>query len=201
MRNQLLGLTLIILLCLGKVTAQETNEITTASVEKGITGIQVGPGAWGYHEFRLANKFAMRAELGLNGGFWFRSSFYGGMDSGFLFTPVIKAEPRWYYNLNRRIKKGRDIKGNSGNFISLSTSFAPDWFLISTNSDYKMFKRPVVSVIPTWGIRRTLGQHFDYEAGFGIGYGYAYKFTHNGYTYKAADGAVVNLHLRIGYHF
>ncbi len=43
-------------------------------------------------------------------------------------TPVITAEPRWYYNLNKRVSKSKNIEGNSGNFISLKTSYHPDWF-------------------------------------------------------------------------
>ncbi len=130
-------------------------------------------------------------------------SFYDDddFDQAVLLVPVIKAEPRWYYNLNRRIRKGRDIKGNRGNFIALSTTYIPDWFIIDSNSDYDFYRRPILSIVPTWGIRRTLGKHFDYEVGIGIGYGYAFKYTKSGYTYKAQDGAVGNLHLRIGYHF
>ena len=200
MKNKLLGLTLIALLCAVKMNAQEKEE-QKPSVEKEIIGVQAGLGVWAYYEFKMANQLTLRTEAGLNGGVWFKSSFYGGTEGGLLLTPIVRAEPRWYYNLNRRVRKGKDIKGNRANYLSLDTSFAPDWFVVSTNDDYKFYKRPIVSVIPTWGIRRTLGKHFDYETGVGLGYSHAFKFTKNGYTYKAQDGAVLNLRFRIGYHF
>ncbi len=40
-----------------------------------------------------------------------------------------RIEKKIYSNLNRRKKKSRRIDGNSGNFISLKTTYHPDWFL------------------------------------------------------------------------
>ena len=98
-----------ILFC-GKTLAQDT----IPSVEKNITGIQIGPlGVWVNDEFRLTNKIALRAEAGLAAGYWAGSQFEG---LGFLLTPAVRIEPRWYYNLDRRLRKGKEIKGNRGNF-------------------------------------------------------------------------------------
>ncbi|HZJ74187.1 MAG TPA: hypothetical protein VFC87_05235, partial [Perlabentimonas sp.] len=56
-----------------------------------------------------------------------------------------------------------------------------------------------ISIIPTWGIKRNIGRHFTYEAGFGIGY--LYYFAKNvGYSENKGEVGV-NLHLRIGYRF
>lgn len=197
MKKTIWAAALIALLCTSKSFAQDS----IPSVEKSIKGIQLGLGAWINYEFKLANQFSLRAEVGLNGSFWYQKSFYYGEDIGFIVSPVIKAEPRWYYNMEGRMKKGKNIKGNSGNFLSLPISYSPDWFLLSSKGDggYKM--RPQISFVPTWGIRRTLGKHFNYEAGIGIGYAYAFEYSDNGNTYKAYDGTVANVHLRIGYHF
>ena len=56
-----------------------------------------------------------------------------------------------------------------------------------------------ISIIPTWGIRRNIGNHFTYETGIGIGYLY-YFAKDAGYAENESDVAV-NLHLRIGYRF
>lgn len=110
-------------------------------------------------------------------------------------TPVITLEPRLYYNLNKRVKKSRSIDGNSGNFISLKTSYHPDWFIISSSDDVHVISD--ILIVPTWGIRRNLGKHFSYEAGIGIGY--VYYFSNK---YVADEGEVAgNLHLRVGYRF
>ena len=156
------------------------------SVEKSVFGIQTGfLGIWGHNESRLSNKIALRSEVGLDAGILF-TDFYGS--SGFLLAPVLTLEPRFYYNLNKRNSKSKDIKNNSGNFISLKTSYHPDWFVISDITEHITSD---ISFIPTWGIRRNIGTHFNYETGVGIGL----RFFSN------VSEAVANLHLRIGYVF
>lgn len=111
-------------------------------------------------------------------------------------APAFTVEPRYYYNLNKRINKARSITGNSGNFISLKTTFHPDWFLISNEDNVNVVSD--ISFVPTWGIRRTIGMHFCYEAGFGIGYR---RYLQSDGYYGDKDYVAVNLHLRIGYKF
>lgn len=170
-----------------------TVKAQNASVEKSAFGIQIGTfGVWFHNEVRLNNQFVLRSEVG------FSSEFIdGNKGMGFLMAPGIYLEPRWYYNLNKRLSKSRNIAGNSGNFVSIKTSYHPDWFVISNYSDVKVFDQ--ISIIPTWGIRRCLGEHFSYEAGFGIGYRYIFD-DHIGFDESGGETAV-NLHLRIGYRF
>lgn len=82
------------------ISAQETiNQENPASVEKSLFGVQTGLfGIWGFHEARLSNRIALRSELGLDAGFLF-SKYHG---NGFVLTPVISVEPRWYYNIQKR---------------------------------------------------------------------------------------------------
>jgi hypothetical protein len=112
-------------------------------------------------------------------------------------TPIITVEPRWYYNLNKREPKSKRIDGNSGNFISLKTSYHPDWFVISNYDDVNIISD--ISVIPTWGIRRNIAKQFNYETGIGIGYRYIFA-KQAGYLENESD-VTINLHLRIGYKF
>jgi hypothetical protein len=167
----------------------------TASVEKSTYGIQTGfLGIWAHNESKLSNSIALRTELGFDSGIW-GGSFYDG--TGFLMTPVITLEPRLYYNLNKRVKKSRRIDGNSGNFISLKTSYHPDWFVISNTENVSVISD--ISIIPTWGIRRNVGKHFTYETGIGIGYRYIFA-KQAGFLENESEAAL-NLHLRIGYRF
>ena len=74
-----------------------------ASVEKSTFGIQTGVlGIWAHREVKLSNQIALRAELGMDAGIW-GGSFYP--KTGYLMTPVITFEPRWYYNLNKRVSR------------------------------------------------------------------------------------------------
>ncbi len=167
----------------------------TASVEQSVTGVQVGfLGVWINNETKLSNAVALRAELGFDSAIWGGSHYER---TGFLLTPVLSLEPRWYYNLNRRQEKSKRIDGNSGNFFSLKTSYHPDWFLISNDNTKEITSD--FSVIPSFGIRRNIGDHFNYEAGFGFGYRYLF-LKRDGFE-ENDDDFSVNLHLRIGYKF
>jgi len=165
------------------------------SVEKTVFGIQTGfLGIWVHNESKLSNTIALRSEVGLDSGFW-GGDFYDG--TGFLLTPVLTLEPRFYYNLNKRNSRSKDTRNNSGTFISLKTSYHPDWFVISNYKDVNIITD--ISFIPTWGIRRNIGTHFNYETGFGIGY--RYFFAKNAGYYSNESDVAANLHVRIGYVF
>jgi hypothetical protein len=186
---------LCISFCVFTFVAKSQNTTTTqiASVEKSIFGIQTGPiGIWAYNESRLSNRIALRSELGLVADFW---SGYNSTD--FILGMVITLEPRWYYNIKKRQDKSKRIDSNSGNFISLNTSYHPDILIATSNDNINLIGD--LSIVPTWGIRRHIGNHFNYEAGFGIGYIHYFK-DENVILINEADVAV-NLHLRIGYSF
>jgi hypothetical protein len=142
----------------------------------------------------LTNTIALRSELGFDSGFWAGDAYE---KTGFILTPVLTVEPRFYYNLKKRNAKSKTITNNSGSFISLKTSYHPDWFIISNYKDLSMISD--ISIIPTWGIRRNIGKHFNYEIGAGIGY--RYFFQNDDENYSNTFGVAVNLHLRIGFVF
>ena len=76
-------------------------------------------------------------------------------------------------------------------------SYHPDWFVISKDGSIPIVSD--ISVIPTWGIRRNIGKHFNYEAGIGAGYTYTFA-KQAGYAKDKSD-IEPNMHLRIGYTF
>ncbi len=168
-----------------------------ASVEKSIFGVQTGfLGIWGYHEAKLSNQFALRTEIGLDGAIFLSSN---RDTNGFALVPAITLEPRWYFNLDRRLTRGKRIDGNSGTFFSIKTTYHPDWFVISSKSKGTYNFISDISIIPTIGIRRNLGKHFNYETGFGVGY---VRFLNTeGINLVDQNEVGVNLHLRIGYRF
>ena len=159
------------------------------SVERSISGVQLGiPTLRVYYEVRLSNNFSLRAEAGVNSAFWwYHTLFEEGFS--FVFFPEFSIQPRWYYNLNRRNERGRDISNNAANFIKINTIIAPDWMI---GGDEDTFVGSV-AFIPTWGIRRNIGNRFEYEAGMGIGYGFNFDGGWNGVVFRP--------HLRIGYRF
>ena len=165
------------------------------SVEKSTYGIQARVlGIYAHREVILSNEIALRAEVGMDAGL-FGGSFYP--KNGYLITPVITLEPRWYYNLEKRISKSKNISGNSGNFLTIQTSYHPNLFVISNYDNIEIADQ--ISIIPTWGIKRNIGNHFTYETGIGIGYRYIFAKS-VGYTKNEGETAA-NVHLRIGYRF
>jgi len=180
-----------VIICVCSAFIAEAQEV---SVEKSFFSIQTGIlGIWDQNEARISDKIALRSEIGFNNSIW------GGMyydKVQFLLNPVFCVEPRYYYNLGKRHSKSKRIDNNSGNFLSLEMSFQPDWFMISNQSNLSL--RNTLTVIPTWGIKRNIGKHFNYEVGGGLGYGYVFK--KEGYL-EHGSGAVINLLLRIGYVF
>lgn len=185
MKKYLFTLVLIITSSIGRAQS--------ISVEQSTNGIQIGLlGAWIYNESKLTNQLALRTEFGVVNGFW-GGSFYE--KNGHIMFSKITVEPRLYYNLNKRIEKSKRIDGNSGNFISLKTNYYPKW-VISTNYDHISIAENL-NLIPTWGIRRSISNHLNFEFSFGIGYEY---ITEKNYTSSRSD-ITADLNLRIGYTF
>lgn len=167
-----------------------------ASVEKSIYGIQTGLlGVWANNESKLANKFSLRSEIGIEMGF---ATYYsnGNKKTTIVGVPTISVEPKWYYNLNKRNAKGKNINKNSGNFFSIKTLYVPDFFLITNIDNLNVVDQ--IAIIPKWGIRRVYGQHFTFETGFGLG---PIIYLDNTDKTIEKNDIYPDLHLRIGYTF
>jgi hypothetical protein len=151
---------IIIILCgLSQIAMAQS-----ASVERSIFGIQAGWGIWVHQEAKLSPRMALRSEIGVH------ARVRGGNiyeKPKFVMSPVLTLEPRWYYNLNNRLGQGKRIDGNSGNFLAVKSSWHPDWFGNSTINGVNDLTD--ISLVPTWGMRRLIGNHFTFETGIGIG--------------------------------
>lgn len=165
-----------------------SQEKQNASVEKSIFGVQIGTlGAWIHNEFKIANEFSLRTEAGINFG------LVGGVvhnGTTLISAPSISLEPRWYYNLTERADKNKNIKKNSADFLTLGFHY----FTAVYDTNYTVVNQ--ITIIPKWGIKRTLGNHFTYEAGLGLGY---VLFLDKNYTFD--KNLIADLHLRLGYTF
>lgn len=186
--------TLLILTLCG-LTLFAKSQSTT--VEKSLFGVQTGVlGLWAYNEARLSNNIALRTEIGFDFGIW-ETTYYDDYESPFIQTPVIVLEPRFYYNLKKRSENSKSTDGNAGNFIAIKAGYHTDEFVLFNTDD-----APVVSdfsIIPTWGIRRNLGEHFNYETGIGVGFSHTFA-ERAGYAEDKSE-LELNMHLRIGYKF
>lgn len=183
-----------ILLVTSSIFAQQQDE-TPISVEKSVFGIQTGFfGIWVNNEARLTDNIALRSEIG------FDAAVYGGGLYGepkFGMIPIIAMEPRYYYNLARRVRKNKNISNNSGNFLTVKLIYAPDWFVISNDDKIRSLNQ--FAIVPKYGLRRVYGKHFSFELGLGVGI-VSYSGKNSKY-YKTDAETFVDLHLRVGYNF
>ncbi|HZH70226.1 MAG TPA: hypothetical protein VFD80_07245 [Flavobacteriaceae bacterium] len=196
MFHKYLLLVLMLFLSVFGLAQENQNEISNSvSVEKSIFGAQIGIfGIWLHHEARLSNKIALRSEIGLDTGLWWGEIY---KNTGLVAGPVLTLEPRWYYNINKRNRKGKSTSDNSGNFISIKTSYHPDWFVISNYQNIRIVSD--ISFVPTWGIRRNIGKKLNFETGIGLGYWTTVNTS--SYWFSNLSGVAGNLHLRFGYKF
>ncbi|MFV0553527.1 MAG: hypothetical protein ACK5LR_02370 [Mangrovibacterium sp.] len=170
----------------------------TTSVEKSIWGVQIGINPIGvYNESRLTNDISLRSEVGFG---------YGFSDDYWAVLPQLMVEPRYYYNLNRRSGKNKQIRNNSGNYLSLNASYLSGDLAIKSEG---VVVHPSISIIPMYGLRRNMGAHFNFEFACGLGYGWTFKdytstnlLTQESYSVKETDkGITFGIRLAVGLVF
>lgn len=114
-------------------------------------------------EYRLGSACTVLANGGIGYGGSFKNLSYNN-NNGFqyLISPFVDLQGKYYYNLDKRIRKGRKTAFNSGNFVSLR-------FLARGNSIQSNFDRTSdwdFSFGPTWGIQRSFGRvHYLFDVG------------------------------------
>jgi len=189
-------LILIILLFItfSNIKAQVNQTSNNDSVEQSIYGFQMGFfGAWFYNEQKLFNNFSLRTELGFDAdvdGFFGLEANNVRVNNTWVLALSVQVEPRWYYNFKKRSRKGRSIRRNTGNFVAFRVGANFEDAFISNADNVSLPYQ--IRLIPTWGIRRTIGPHFNYELGIGLGSVRIFDRR-----FEKWEGAV-NLHIRIG---
>jgi len=90
----------------------------------------------------------------------------GGGEFNYAFLPAINGQYRYFYNLDRRLDKGKRIDGNTGNYLAASaTLFTSDVIIgnVESGSGTAGFMGPL------YGIQRTYPKGFNYTMEFGLG--------------------------------
>ena len=123
-----------------------------ASVEDRIWGINLGvDNLTGYGEFKRSDHTTIRGELGAFYSFQYtRGNYFYAVGSKFTI------EPRWYYNLEKRVALNKRVEGNSGNFLALQVDFMTETFIYSNEKRSSVYRdiNDVLRLIPMWGMRR-----------------------------------------------
>src|SRR5215211_1339434 len=116
-------------------------------------------------EPRLGNSATIDLSTGIGSGgydIWsesFTYVFYPQGPTGFL-----SITPKFYYNRNKRLMKGKPVTLNSANYFGLRIKFTTR--SIAENTDI----RDALLFNAHWGMQRPLGQRWTLNTHFGIGY-------------------------------
>jgi hypothetical protein len=141
--------------------SQENNK------SEDVFGLKVGLiGGWFNYEKSLNNNFTLNSEIGYEGGF-----LKGTNDKvDYVFTSVFSLEPRYYYNFDKRQEKNKETKNNSANYLGLEIFYVPD--LLSSSNRKSIDVNKSLSIIPKYGLRRSISDNLVFEFAFGVGYAF-----------------------------
>ena len=93
-----------------------------------------------------------------------------GNTSSIKFDPALSLQYRYYYNYDRRQKKGKRTEMNSLNYLSPTFVTILTKKRISTSHYIENNRRPINTVGVVWGIQRNYNKRFSVDFNLGLGY-------------------------------
>lgn len=107
-------------------------------------------------ELPTGNYSTFSTGLGVGYGGSYPDLTYGSPGFIYIIAPFLDLQQKWFYNINKRIRKDKNVQNNSGNFISArlitrGPSIAEN---VTRTSDFDF------AFGPTWGIQRKYGERF-----------------------------------------
>ncbi len=125
-------------------------------------------------EYELSISDRSTIDMNLGVGFAYHRSSYSGEAYGFY--PGVEVQYRYYYNIEKRLDKGKNISENSANYITGIVSLT-DGNPIIGDLEYSEDLGGFIG--PAWGLQRVYKKGFKLNLNLGIGLG----FNDSGSTY------------------
>ena len=116
------------------------------------------------YEYGLTNSTTL--DLRAGSGFAYRKGFLG---EGFGIYPVFNVQYRHYYNLEKRLERGKNISNNSANYVALNGTVQSGKPVIG-DLEYNEGYFGVIG--PVWGLQRYYGAGFKLDLNLGAGYAF-----------------------------
>jgi hypothetical protein len=154
---------------------------------ESLHSVNVGYPDVGYsYEHALGKQFSINVEAGANWSFQYGANNvestpivqvpninqpkeYTKNSTEITFSPILQLEPRYYYNVNKRFKGDR-FTNNSASFFCISSGVRLDRFSFRNNASE-------FYLVPKWGFRRAMGNHFIFESKIGGGLQFRQQVT------------------------
>lgn len=90
-------------------------------------------------------------------------------EEGYAFGYALHNRVRYYHNLSRRVDMGKNVSGNSGNYVALSNTIFFSQLRVATNIEGpKDFNIGFYGML--YGVQRTYEKGFNFNAELGAGY-------------------------------
>ena len=148
-----------------KSEEQEKELVSLFEIEVQFIGLNIE------YERKIGRKFTLNTTLGYR---VLNFAYDGNTGTDYrVFTLLTEVTPRFYYNINRRLEKGRSIKNNAANYISIITGYFGDILTteISDNGFYTINERAkYFYFIPSYGFKRNIIGNLNLDLSAGLGY-------------------------------
>jgi len=86
-------------------------------------------------------------------------------ETNFGIYPILRGQARYYYNMERRLRKKKSIQGNSGNYVAALVAFQNGSPLIGN-----LNTTTTLAVGPVYGLQRTYKRGFFYRLEGGVAF-------------------------------
>ncbi len=137
---------------------EKTNLILTS-----LTKLDLGLQGVGFsYEPRISNRLTIDLCVGAGGGY--------DIAEGSLYYEVLKpalyfsVTPKYFYNIQKRIKNGKNTQLNSGNYFGMRLKYVTP---LERKND--LIRNSILTNIH-WGIQRAIGNHWLFNSHVGFGY-------------------------------
>lgn len=119
-------------------------------------------------ETRLGVRTTLASDLRLGGAFVANGSS-NSFHSSYYLNSVLSSGVRYYYNLERRLQRGKSIRYNSANYLTLRASYSLPPFLEHHESITPLNAYQGLGVQAMWGFQRTYRRNFYLNLALGLG--------------------------------
>lgn len=143
-------------LSFGQTSKSETKLSSLAKIDIGLQGIGFT------YEPKISNKMIIDLSVGAGGGY----DISEGSITYDVFKPAFyfSLTPKYFYNIQGRIKKGKNTQLNSGNYIGVRLKYVTP---LDRKTD--LIRNSILTNIH-WGIQRAIGDHWLFNSHIGVGY-------------------------------